>query len=204
MSKAPLYIISLSKTLSWILRYKLVDFKLPLDSEGFCSFHDMLKLPRMSRFKCDDLKTLLDHPSAHERFFIIKDGVYFMARFGKAKDVSNRCRMVPYTPDGVLIYRTSQRIYERIKEQRQIKQLRKKYIYLTPHECDDDHPENTIFIYLNTKKLGGVELFTNDKKIVYTYGVDGHIPWEAVDCVIDKFSDQLLYDENDVEVGATA
>jgi RNA:NAD 2'-phosphotransferase (TPT1/KptA family) len=195
MTRVPPAIISLSKTLTWILRYKLVYFKLPLDDEGYCSWDDLFKLPCMSKFNYNDVKTLFEYPSAHERYFKTKNDTLFMAKSGQARDVENRCKMRPFKADNVLVYRTNPRNYEFIKMQKQIRQMRKMYIYLTPHELNDDYPDNTIFIYLDTKKMENVKLFTNKNNVVYTHGVnnEGYIPWDYIDCVVDRYTGSILY-----------
>lgn len=178
-------IIRFSKTLTWLLRYKVVAYRLALTSDGYCIWRELEKyVPGKT---VNDAWNMLQTNGKFYKWYQDDNNLYIKCKNGHSLAVltaiTNKVNMKPYIPasGSMLVYRTRPDILQLIQQTGVIRQGRKQFIYLTTHDKPLNNrfdEKNSVYIYLSVddvmKKIAEkkLELYTHDGVTIYTYGDD--------------------------------
>lgn len=190
------------KYLSWILRYKAIDFGLKIDQEGYVKIEDIINLQRSKKyhFTIEMIKeiALIDKKG---RYQIKEEQSVLYIRALKGDDAYKIAKNANFTQiENIFIfpsvvYHTDSKTW-RIIENNGISKMNKAYIKFSLANIEDDSNKE-ISIEINALQAYYNDIsFTklDNQNIIQSSGIDGVIPVEYIKQVYNK--NRVIYVQN--------
>lgn len=189
--------ISVSKSLSWILRHGLIDLELNVDSAGFICIDELLSLPQMKDISFEMIKKVVDE-NEKKRFELKQYGTKYFIRAsqGHSKDMENiiddnKLLKKITTPLPICIHGTNKKAWTTIQKDG-LKVMNRMHIHFTSKLPNDKtiisgmRNDCNVIIYIDMNKAmnDGIEFFMSSNEVILSKGNNGVIEPKYFDKVM--------------------
>jgi 2'-phosphotransferase len=180
--------VSLSKTMSWLLRHKAKDLGLNMSNDGYVLLDDMLALSNFRNITVDDIKHVVD-TNDKQRFSLKEESnkLYIRANQGHSKQMSDLVSTGELLqkitkPYSECIHGTTKKAYQSIKKHG-LNRMNRMHIHFAIGLTDDDkvisgfRKSSEVLIYIDMEKAmkDGIEFYLSDNKVILSEGIKGII-----------------------------
>jgi 2'-phosphotransferase len=192
-------LVSISKTMTWILRHKAIDLGLKVDSSGWVSVDSILLLDEMKGVDENLVKKIVGDDSK-KRFEIKTENGTLMIRAvqGHSKGFENilndsESLSEIKMPLKVCVHGTTKKAWELIKQEG-LKCMERLHMHFATGEPGDNEvisgmrKDCKVMIYVNMKSAmdDGIKFYLSKNNVILTNGIDGKLSVKYFENVIFK------------------
>jgi 2'-phosphotransferase len=189
----------ISKTMTWILRHKALSLGLTVDSSGWVSVENMLKLEQMKNIDVNMIRSIVESNDKKRFELSDNDGTLMIrASQGHSKELGsiiddNNLLTEIIIPLEICVHGTTKKAWNLIKNEG-LKIMDRTHIHFAVGEPGDKdvisgmRNDSTVLIYINMARAisDGIKFYKSMNNVILTSGIGGVLDPKYFDKVVMK------------------